>query len=66
MTYGCHNKDAADGHWMPDGLIRAQSLTSVPIAQQRLKYVPFRNTRECGYDNQKTDERCKGCKHVRT
>jgi hypothetical protein len=63
MTYGCHNKTAAAGHWMKDGHIMAQSLTGVPISQQRMRFVPFRNTRECGYDKRLTDERCKGCSH---
>lgn len=60
----CHNRDAADGHWMQDGWIVGQSLTGEHVRVARMIWVQFRNSRECGYDNKSTDNRCEGCKHA--
>ncbi len=44
-------------------IISTGVLGGTKIRAPRMKMIPFVMTRECQYDKDHTDKRCKGCKH---
>ena len=68
-NYGCYNRVIVDSFLAQDGY-KAYSPTGTDLIHHSSEYymvprfveTPFRMSRECKYDQNKTDARCSGCR----
>lgn len=72
--YGCYNRPPLkDKAWVPDHIEYSpwtdgnNQRTGHSMQEVRVfKQIPFRMSTACQYDQQATDARCAGCKHIQT
>lgn len=58
ILYGCNNSDRSDGYFVKDGLVIDENLQ----ARYQMRYIDDTSSKECRYDQRKTDAKCEGCR----
>lgn len=56
-TYGCHNTERQPGYYAPQ---RAYGMNGVHF-QVRSIFIEDRTSKDCRYDQRKSDPSCEGC-----